>query len=184
MAESAFHTDDSSVSGFFFFLFFYPHKKLKTFLWIEYQRHWPPWLLRSSAGDNGRRFGQAKVVNTSLLVYQSAAREEERSAREGEREREADFPQTHCKVGINSAIARAAPLLKHREGRSVRERGLKPARERRIAQTVAGSGGVRGEGGVSVLGRGGGFNSDVCEAGARLREAEQGVWGWLGKTGQ
>lgn len=54
-------------------------------------------------------------------------------------------------MGINSAIARADPLSKHREGRSVRERGLKPARERRIAETAAGvSGGVRGEGGVRV----------------------------------
>lgn len=60
---------------------------------------------------------EAKVVNTSLLGYQSAAREEDR---ESEGEREADFPRAQCKVGINSAIARAAPPLKHREGRSVR----------------------------------------------------------------
>lgn len=60
---------------------------------------------------------EAKVVNTSLLGYQSVASEEDR---ESEGEREADFPRAQCKVGINSAIARAAPPLKHREGRSVR----------------------------------------------------------------
>lgn len=27
------------------------------------------------------------------------------------------------------------------------------------------------------------FNSDVCEAGTGLREAERGVWGWMGNTG-
>lgn len=73
---------------------------------------------------------EAKVVNTSLLGYQSAAREEDRESegeREGEREselereREADFSQAQCKVGINSAIARATPALQNTErGRSVR----------------------------------------------------------------
>lgn len=57
---------------------------------------------------------------------------------------------------------------------------MKPVRERRIAETVAGSGG--GGGGVRGLGGGGGLtvlNGDVCEAGAGLREAERGVWGWM-----
>lgn len=55
---------------------------------------------------------------------------------------------------------------------------MKAVRERRIAETVAGSGGVRGGGGgLTVL------NSDVCEAGAGLREAERGVWGWMGREG-
>ena len=101
---------------------------------------------------------EAKVVNTSLLGYQSAAREEDRESeggreREREREREsvceADFPQTHCKVGINSAIARAAPPLKHREGRSVRgERS--EAGEAAQDRRDGGGGGVRGRGVVGV----------------------------------
>lgn len=55
---------------------------------------------------------------------------------------------------------------------------MKPVRERRIAETVAGSGGgdARGWGGLTVL------NGDVCEAGAGLREAERRAWGWTGEV--
>lgn len=95
-----------------------------------------------------------------------------------EREREADFPQTQCKVGINSAIARAAPPLEHREGRSVRGEGSEAGEGGRIAEMVAGSGG----GGVRGAGGGGGVGVSQCSTatcvrlGAGLREAELGVW--------
>lgn len=126
---------------------------------------------------------EAKVVNTSLLGYQSAAREEDR---ESEGEREADFPRAQCKVGINSAIARAAPPLKHREGRSVRGQRSEAgegAQERRDGGRqwwCKGMGGGGGGGvGLTVL------NSDVCEAEAGLREAERREWGgWGGGGGE
>lgn len=125
---------------------------------------------------------EAKVVNTSLLGYQSAAREEDR---ESEGEREADFPRAQCKVGINSAIARAAPPLKHREGRSVRGQRSEAgegAQERRDGGRqwwCKGMGGGGGGVGLTVL------NSDVCEAEAGLREAERREWGgWGGGGGE
>lgn len=66
----------------------------------------------------------AKVVNTSLLGYPSAARRggrRERGERWKEREGGGDFPQqAQCGVGISGSVVRAAPPLKHREGQSVR----------------------------------------------------------------
>lgn len=57
---------------------------------------------------------EAKVVNTSLLGYPSAARRGGRRERggevEGEREGGADFPQqAQCGVGISGEGVRAAP---------------------------------------------------------------------------
>lgn len=71
--------------------------------------------MRSSTGDNGRRFGQAKVVNTSLLVYQRAAGEEEKSARERERERERVTFHRHTIKWVSIAQSRVQPLYRNTE---------------------------------------------------------------------